>query len=238
MEPVIIKNIGNTMSVGYSGKLLGNTQASFGAAANVNFAKFAAKFPGKTVYDMPAVGKDNIVNVDSLTPDKLFEMEADALITTNPSALLTLKAADCIPLVFYVPGQKILALAHVGTPGAILHLPRKVIKQLGISPENLHCYVGPSISQKSYRFKEEEFSDKKLDSSWNNYITKETDGVHINLLGYVLDELKSCGITDENIEVEQVDTGGEPTYFSHRRHKLTGEPDGRNCFGVVLSQKT
>jgi copper oxidase (laccase) domain-containing protein len=234
MEPVIIKTVSNGITIGYSGKLLGNSQANFGPDAKHNFAKFTAKFPGKTVYDMTAIGKDNIVNVDSLTPDKLFEMEADVLVTTNPSALLTLKAADCMPLVFYVPGQKILALAHVGTPGAILHLPRKVIKQLGISPENLRCYVGPSISQKSYRFKEEEFSDKKLDASWKKYITKEPDGIHINLLGYVLDELKSCGLTDENIETEQVDTGGDPAYFSHRRHKLTGEPDGRNCFGVCL----
>ena len=234
MESVIIKTIGGSITVGYSGKALGNTQASFGAAAKANFARFTAKFPGKTVYDMPAVGKDNIVNVDSLTPDKLFEMETDALITTNPSALLTLKAADCIPLVFYVPGQKILALAHVGTPGAVLHLPSKTVKALEVNPAKLRCYVGPSISQKSYRFKEEEFSDKKLDPSWSSYITKEPDGVHINLLGYVLDELKSCGLTDENIEIEQIDTGGDPAYFSHRRHKLTGELDGRNSFGVCL----
>ena len=235
MEPVIIKTIGDSLTVGYSGKALGNTQASFGADAKASFAKFTAKFPGKTVYDMPAVGKDNIANVDSFTPEELYEMEADALVTKNTSTLLTLRAADCIPLVFYMPGQKVLALAHVGTSGAALHLPRNVIQYLGIEPAKLRVYAGPSISQESYRFPPDyDFDDKKLDASWNSYVTKETDGVHINLLGYVLDELKSCGITDENTEIEQVDTAGDPAYFSHRRHKLTGEPDGRNCFGVCL----
>lgn len=235
MDPVVIKDIGSAITVGYSGKLLGNTQASFGSNANENFAKFSGKFPGKTVYNMPAVGKDNVVNVDTLDPKKLDQMEADALITKNTSALLVLKAADCIPLVFYVPGQKILALVHAGTSGAARHLPSKVIKELGTSPEQIHCYVGPSISQKSYRFPpDHDFSDKKLDNSWDLYIFRQPDGIHIDLPAYVLDELKNCGITDENIELEQIDTGGDPNYFSHRRHKLTGEPDGRNCFAVCL----
>ncbi len=238
MEEVIIKLIGNTLTVGYSGKQLGNTSVKFGPEAEANFAKFTAKFPGKTVYDMPAVGNDTIVDVDPLTPDELWQLkEVDALITKKPSALLVLKTADCIPLVFYVPGQKILCLVHVGTSGAALHLPTKVIKALGYPAEQIHCYVGPSIGQKSYCFKPEEkddFKDKKLDDSWNDYITEEDDGIHLNLFGYVMDELKANGILEKNIEVEGIDTGSDPEYFSHRRHKLTGEPDGRNCFGICL----
>jgi hypothetical protein len=183
---------------------------------------------------MPAVGKDNIVKVDSLTPERLFQMEADALITKSSSALLTLRAADCIPLVCYVPRQKILVLAHVGTSGAALHLPRKLVKTLGYSLGPIYCYFGPSISQKSYRLVDQDLSDKKLDASWNGYVTNEPDGIHINLFGYVLDELQAAGILAENIEIENVDTGADPGYFSHRRHKLSGEPDGRNCFGACI----
>jgi copper oxidase (laccase) domain-containing protein len=234
MESVTVKTIGGGVIVGYSGKALGNTRASFGPTADANFAKFTAKFPGKTVYDMPAVGKDNIVKVDSLTPERLFQMEADALITKSSSALLTLRAADCIPLVCYVPGQKILALAHVGTSGAVLHLPAKVVNALGYPPEQISCYFGPSISQKSYRLVDQDLSDKKLDASWNSYVTNEPDGIHINLFGYVLDELQAAGILAENIEIENVDTGADPGYFSHRRHKLSGEPDGRNAFGACI----
>jgi len=235
MEPITLKTIGDAVSVGYSGKLLGNTQPNFGSDADDNFAKFTAKFPGKTVYNMPAVGKDSIVDVDSLTPEQLNQIAADALITHSPSALLVIKAADCIPLVFYVPGQKVLALAHVGTSGAALHLPSKVIARMGYPAEQIYCYVGPSISQKSYRFPPDyDFDHKKLDASWQPYITKEPDGIHINLFGYVIDELKRSGIKENNIEVEKVDTGSDAAYFSHRRHKNTGEPDGRNCFGACL----
>jgi copper oxidase (laccase) domain-containing protein len=235
MEPVVLKTVGGAVGVGYSGKLLGNNRPRFSHDGNDNFAKFMAKFPGKTVYDMPAVGKDSIANVDKLTPEQIWDTEADALITHSPSALLVLKAADCIPLVFYVPGQNVLALAHVGTSGAALHLPSKVIEQMGCPAEQIRCYVGPSISQKSYRFPPDyDFDHKKLDASWQPYITKEPDGIHINLFGYVFDELKSSGIVENNIEVEEVDTGSDAAYFSHRRHKLTGEPDGRNCFGVCL----
>lgn len=234
MEPVIVKTIGNAVRIGYSGKLLGNTQAGAGPEAEANFARFVAKFHGKKIYDMPAVGKDVIANVDSLTPEELWQSEADALITNNPTNLLVLKAADCIPLIFYVPGEKVLALAHVGTSGAALHLPAKVVKELGYSPQRIKVYVGPHISQKSYRFVDKDLSDKKLDDSWNSYVTHENDGIHLNLLGYVLDELKRAGINPDNIEINEIDTGADPDYFSHRRHKLTGEPNGRNCFAACL----
>lgn len=234
MDEVLIKTIGETVKIGYSGKKLGNVNPRFGEGAEANFAKFKAKFPGKTVYDMPAAGKDQIAEVDDMTPQQLWASEADALITRQSSALLVLKAADCIPLVFYAPGQKILALAHVGTPGAKLHLPRKVIDHLGLPPEDIHIYVGPHVSQKSYRFPDKDISEKDLDPNWDDYVSAEDDGWHIDLLKYVLDELKSCGIKPENIEISDVDTGADIDYYSHRRHKITGEPTGRNCFAACL----
>lgn len=234
MDEVVIKTIGDTVKIGYSGKKLGNTNQRFGTDAAANFAKFTAKFPGKIVYDMPAVGKDRIADVDNMTPEQLWDTEADALITHKPSSLLVLKAADCIPLVFYVPGQKVLALAHVGTSGAKLHLPRKVIDKLGVAPADLRVYVGPHVSQKSYRFPDKDISEKDLDPSWDRYVSAENDGWHIDLLGYVTDELKAAGIKSENIGTNEVDTGADLNYFSHRRHKITGEPTGRNCFTACL----
>jgi copper oxidase (laccase) domain-containing protein len=234
MDEVAVKTFGGTVKIGYGGKKLGNVQISAGKEAEENFAKFISKFPGKTVYDMPAVGKDKIVEVDNISPEQLWDTEADALITRQPSALLTLRAADCIPLVFYTPEQKILALAHVGTSGAKLHLPKKVIDKLGAPTVAVQVYVGPHVSQKSYRFPDKDISEKDLDENWDRYVSVEEDGWHIDLLKYVLDELKAAGVKPENIKVNEVDTGSDPNYFSHRRHKITGEPSGRNCFGVCL----
>jgi copper oxidase (laccase) domain-containing protein len=232
MERIVTKEFGGKIKVGYSGRTLGNVNPVFGGNAKENFNEFIAHFPGKQVCDMPAIGGDSIVDVDELTPDQLSERTCDGLVTRKALTLLVLKAADCAPLVFYSTVSPELALAHVGTAGAAMHLPRKVIEFLGIKPEHINCYIGPSISQESYRF-DEDISDKELDSSWDGYITKEADGVHINLLGYIVAELKSSGIPEQNIEIEDVDTGtGE--FFSHRRHKLTGEPNGRNCFAACL----
>lgn len=234
MDEVVIKVINNTLKIGYSGKKLGNTQERFGPEATDNFAKFRLRFPGTVVYDMPAVGGDNTVDVDGKSPDNIYGIGADGLITRLKNSLLVLKAADCIPLVFYEPGTKILALAHVGTSGAKLHLPRKMIDKLGVPAENLHVYVGPHVSQKSYRFPDKDISEKDLDETWDKYVSVEDDGWHIDLLRYVMDELKTCGVKPGHIEINEVDTGADPDYFSHRRHKITGEPDGRNCFGACL----
>ncbi len=237
MDSVILKNIGQTIKAGYCGKALGNTYIGFGPEAKENLAKFLDKFPGMTPYIMPAIGGDIIINIDSDNPWEIANTDYDAAITNKPSSLLVLNAADCIPLVFYSKNHNLLAMAHVGTSGAALHLPRKVIQALRTPAKQIMCYIGPSISQKSYRFEKQKF-EKKLDSSWNAYISDEPDGIHINLLGYVLDEVKSAGILQKNIQIEDVDTGGDPNYFSHRRHRLTGEPDGRNCFAVCLNKSS
>lgn len=234
MDEVIVKTIEQTVKIGYSGKKLGNVNLKFGVDAKSNFAKFTAHFPGMAVYDMSAVGVDNIVEVDDKTPDEISKNEADGLITRESQNLLILKAADCIPMVFYVPGQDILALAHVGTPGAKLHLPKKMITKLDIPATDIQVYIGPHVGQKSYRFPDKDISQKDLDSSWDEYVSQEDDGWHIDLLGYVMDELKETGVKTENIQISDVDTGADPNYFSHRRHKIYGEPNGRNCFGACL----
>lgn len=233
MEPVVTKEINNSIRVGYSGKRLGSTYIKFGPDADENFAKFMTCFPGKDPLIMTAVGGDTIVNIDKTTQQELEATEYDAAITKNPQKLLVLNAADCIPLVFCNKKGDFVALAHIGTNGASLHLPTKLVNELGVSPQDLYCYIGPSISQKTYRFERDKF-EKKLDQSWDKYVTDEADGIHINLIGYVLDELKNLGIKPKNIQIEEVDTGADPNYFSHRRHRLTGEADGRNCFAVHL----
>lgn len=234
MQPVVVKDIGENVRVGFSGKLLGNTYSKYGADAAENFAKFMGYFPGKTALIMLANGGDTILNIDTATKQELEAIPYDAAITRNPENLLVLNAADCVPLVLYNDKQNFVALAHVGTSGASLHLPSKIVKALGVPPEDLLCYVGPSIGQRSYRFDKDKF-EKKLDHTWEDYVTNEPDGVHINLLGYVLDELKRSGVKEDNIHKENVDTGSDVKYFSHRRHKLTGELDGRNCFAVCLN---
>jgi len=229
VQLVTVKTVRNSIKIAYSGKKLGDTSGS----DSPNFAKFVAHFPDKKIYRIPATGQDGILEIDGKTPEQVLTTSVDALITHKTSNTLILRAADCIPLVFFAPGHRILGLAHVGTTGAALHLPAKMIAAMGLPAADLQVYAGPHISQKSYRFEEGQFK-KELDSSWDAYITHEQDGTHLNLLGYVIDELQSQGVKESNITVENVDTGADPEHFSNRRHKLTGEPDGRNGFAVYL----
>jgi copper oxidase (laccase) domain-containing protein len=235
MSSVTVRNIDNTLKVGYSGKLLGNTSDRFSSDGAENLQKFLANFPDKKAYIMPAESKDNIIEIGKMTPEALRATKCDAIVTHNKNHLLVLRAADCMPLVFYEQGGDYLALAHVGTNGAALHLPTKAIKAIARPPESIKCYIGPSITHRAYRFEDhQEIEAKHLDSSWDKYISQEADGYHINLAGYVVDELLGLGIKYDNIYIENVDTGTDKNYFSHRRHNLTGEPEGRNAFAACL----
>ncbi|MCX7974202.1 MAG: peptidoglycan editing factor PgeF [Candidatus Aminicenantes bacterium] len=90
-------------------------------------------------------------------PDSL--LEGDALVTYLPGFVLTIKTADCLPVLIVDPINQIVAAVHCGWRGTAARLLEKVInfliKIFGTQPENLYCAFGPCISQNCYEVGEE-----------------------------------------------------------------------------------
>ena len=143
----------------------------------------------------------------------------DALITTNENIFLSITVADCIPVYFYEPDQKILALAHAGwrgIVGGIIINTLKKISELGGQAENLLVALGPGIDKCHFEIKEdvlEKFSERP------EFIERREGKIFVDLKGIIKKQLNEAGIKTENIESNPDCTFENERYFSFRRDK-------------------
>lgn len=219
------------INLAYSGKSLGNLGPAFGDNAQENQKEFFASTPKNSKIFMINPDQNSIVNVDEISESKSpIWVDCEALITREKNTVLSLFPADCLPLVLYSENTNLLVLLHISTFNAKNSLIERTMDLLGekfkIEVDQLKCYIGPSIKKESYVH--ENLEDKQISEKLTKFIQQKTDGWHIDLLGYTISILEDRGFTKDRITIEDIDTGSNADYFSHRRSALTDEPEGRN----------
>lgn len=80
--------------------------------------------------------------------------EVDALVTSVVGLALIVRVADCGPLFFYDPVQRVIAVAHSGRKGTELNIARETIQVMkekkGCRAEDLLVVLGPCIRPPHY----------------------------------------------------------------------------------------
>jgi YfiH family protein len=88
------------------------------------------------------------------TPLGIRVPDVDALATSVPRLPLVVRVADCGPVYFYDPVQKVIALAHSGRRGTEGNIVKETIACLTdiyeTHPENLIVQLGPCIRPPHY----------------------------------------------------------------------------------------
>ncbi|MDR2750626.1 MAG: peptidoglycan editing factor PgeF, partial [Clostridiales bacterium] len=73
----------------------------------------------------------------------------DGLHTNEPGVALVTFFADCVPLLFYDPVEKVVAASHAGWRGTAAMIGMKTVETMqevyGSKPENILAGIGPSI---------------------------------------------------------------------------------------------
>ena len=140
--------------------------------------------------------------------------EADALVTTLRQVKLSVKTADCVPIL--LSSQDVVAAIHAGWRGAhsgIIQNTVKVMQSLGAGTISAH--IGPCIRQNSYKVDE---------GFYRTFITQHIENMrffndlHFDLPGYCKAILDNLGITQ--IADEGIDTYIQSDDFYSYRHAL------------------
>jgi YfiH family protein len=167
----------------------------------------------------------DVVRVEAGRGPLAVVASADAAYTTRPGLVLTVRVADCVPVLLAGPGC--VGVAHAGWRGTALRVvPRLVgaIKDdLGIGPEKMTAAVGPCISGPAYEVGDEVVEALKAAGlSREVFLThREASGrPHVDLARAVVAELREVGVSD--VHVLERCTASETDFFSHRR-------DGPHC---------
>jgi len=166
--------------------------------------------------------------------------KADALITRRSGVALAMSSADCVPLLFYDPVERVAGLAHAGWRGTARGIAAITIhamsEQFGCSPNNIHVGIGPSIGPCCYEVSEEvqgyfmgqqAFDSDPADVRYRKLIRESAvfnmkriqshDSLRLDLWETNRNQLLMAGVVPEHIESSDVCTSCKKEhFFSHR----------------------
>lgn len=142
----------------------------------------------------------------------------DALITREPSVLIGVTVADCVPILIYDRANQAVAAIHAGwrgTAGAIVSQTLRQMQQtFGTTPAHCFAYVGTCIDEVSFEVGPEVAQQFSADVK---QIDPRTQKHCVNLKAANVNQLVRFGIPDGQIEVSPYSTVlHNDTYFSYR----------------------
>ncbi len=155
-------------------------------------------------------------------------IEIDGLVTNEPGVPLITFYADCVPLFFYDPVKKVIAMAHSGWKGTVERIGAKMVSYMGMEygskPENIICAIAPSICQKCYEVSEDvalHFLEVFGDGYGDELLYKKEDGKYqLNLHKACEITLLEAGIQPERLDITDICTCCNSDFlFSHRASK-------------------
>jgi len=166
------------------------------------------------------------------------KLNGDAIISKVRNIGISILAADCAPILFYDPKQKLIACAHSGWKGALNGIIKNTIKKfnkLGSNNEDLIAVVGPCIEKKNYEVKidflKKFISKDKKNESLFEKINEEK--YIFDLRAFINKEMQELNV--KNIENIDIDTFSESDFFySYRRSCINNEKDYGRCISVIL----
>jgi len=151
--------------------------------------------------------------------------DVDGLITGEKGIVLSTFFADCVPLFFVDPVEKVIGLSHSGWKGTVQKIGKKTVEMMqehfGTKPENVRAAIGPSICQACYEVSEDvidEFKRQFEETVWGQLFYPTRPGkFQLNLWEANRLILLEAGVLESHIEVTDVCTCCNPDLlFSHR----------------------
>ena len=161
------------------------------------------------------------------------DVHADGMITNTPGLALTLRFADCMPILLHDPVRGAIGIAHAGWPGVagkvIASTIDAMVNTFGSQPEDLVAGVGPSIGPTQFEVGLD--VAEKIQAAVRDDIMlahPNPEKRYVDLWRSAQSQLQECGV--RQVEVSGLCTASNThEWFSHRAEKgKTGR------FGTLL----
>lgn len=142
----------------------------------------------------------------------------DGLVTDRPGIPLITFYADCVPLFFYDPVQKVVALAHSGWRGTVARMGKVMLdymkQEYHTQAKDVLCAIGPSICQDCYEISRdvaEEFQKEFTEAQYQDFMRSSGSGkYHLDLWKVNQYILLEAGIRKEHLETTDLCTCCNP----------------------------
>jgi YfiH family protein len=164
--------------------------------------------------------------------------EVDALVTDKAGVALGILSADCAPVLFHDPKNRVIGAAHAGWKGAIGGVLENTVQamiDLGAEPNAIEACIGPCIHQPSYEvdagFRKTFLNHNLAYESW--FTDSKRKGYYqFDLPGFVKSRLETLSLA--GVQASLGDTyPDEERFFSYRRTTHRNEPDYGRQISVI-----
>lgn len=161
-----------------------------------------------------------IITAEDIDNEDLWyvELPADILIISEKYKKIVVgnQMADCPILIVEDRKLGVTALSHCGAPYIDRKLPLQtveaLIKEYNSNPQDLYAYIGSCAKKESYVYDRYPHWAKSTEV-WKDYIIKEKNNYHIDMVGAIVEQLKSVGVN--NINISKEDTITNDKHYSH-----------------------
>lgn len=142
---------------------------------------------------------------------------SDALITNQSGCWLTITVADCLPLYFFDPEKKVVAIAHAGWRGVVGNiageLVKKFVSRYGSNVADIEVFVGPHLRSCHFEVQADLVGLFPLPA-----VIVRDGRTFVDLTKVVSEQLIAAGVRPEQIEISPECTYClQDQYFSWRR---------------------
>ncbi len=168
-----------------------------------------------------------------LTEHPLTPPAVDALITKTKGLCLTVKTADCAPVLLVDKTSKMVAAIHAGWKGAFQGVLENTVLQMirhGANLDTIYASIGPHIQKKSFICGED--MQNLFPVTEKRFFVQNDDQNYFDFDAYVRYRLERIGI--QYIESVTDDTYTDTDYFSYRRNPT--DP-GRQYSFIIIKEE-
>ncbi len=162
--------------------------------------------------------------------DPGFRRRADTLMTREPGVFLLISYADCLPVLYFDPVQRVAALAHAGWRGTTLGIAAKTVRALverfGSRPADVLVGLAPAIGPCCYEVGPdvleafELLPDVEHSAAILPHVDGRADRWMLDLKETNRQQLLAAGVALEHIEIMPFCTSCRTDlFFSHRRER-------------------
>jgi YfiH family protein len=168
---------------------------------------FGTRHTKSDLYTLKQIHSNRVLTANS--PG--FQGEGDAAITAQPDLAISVRTADCYPILLADTRNRALAAIHAGWRGTAAHIVFKTLEKMkdefGTQPADIVAAIGPGIGACCYEVGEEVAREFGFDAR-----------THLDLMLENRKQLEAAGVPAEKIEALGVCTFCDAErFFSYRR---------------------